>query len=163
MASLGRINTISKTSMQEERSKDPNAGVFTDTTRRIFENQYLDWSRIYSVFNNDNFSSIPHDQLAYIRIQSSEIHLIAARPPFIPTQTRWSGYSTTLILRRKFSMTTLAYFWPHSNPIFFPRLTRLDPRNNYWTVTSLMKQSPISITKMWWNHGWKTIVYFTNR
>ena len=70
MAFVGCKNTRSKTDLQE-RCKDPNAGDFTDTNGPISENQYFDWSRIYSVFYNDDFSGIPHDQSAYIGIQTS--------------------------------------------------------------------------------------------
>ena len=45
---------------------------------------YLHLSRIYWVFDNDHFSAIPQHQLAYISIKSSHLHLIAARPTFIP-------------------------------------------------------------------------------
>ena len=61
MASSARINTRLKMTMQEEMSKDPNVGVFIDTSGRISENQYLDWSRISSIFYNDDFSAIPRD------------------------------------------------------------------------------------------------------
>ena len=84
MASLAHQNTRSKTSLQEERSKDPNAGIFTDTSGRISKNVYLDWSIIYSTFNNDDLSALPNEQLTYINIKSSQLHLIAARPPFMP-------------------------------------------------------------------------------
>ena len=57
--------------LQEQRSKDPNAGIFIDTSGRVFENVYLNWPRIYLVFDNDDFSAIPRDQLAYISIKSS--------------------------------------------------------------------------------------------
>ena len=70
--------------LQEQRSKDPNVGIFTDTSGRISENLYLEWSRIYSVFDNDDFSAIPQYQLAYISIKSSQLHLNAARPAFMP-------------------------------------------------------------------------------
>ena len=45
---------------------------------------HLDCSWIYSIFDNDDFLAIPHDQPTYIRIQSLQLHLIAAKPPFMP-------------------------------------------------------------------------------
>ena len=77
-------NTRSKKALQEQRSKDPNAVIFTDTSGRILENLYLDWLRIYSTFDNDDFSAIPHEHPDYINIKSSRLHLISARPPFMP-------------------------------------------------------------------------------
>ena len=74
----------SKKALQEQRSKDPNAEMFTDTTGRISENVYVDWSRIYSIFDNNDLSAIPQDQPAYINIKSSHLHLISARPSFMP-------------------------------------------------------------------------------
>ena len=70
--------------LQEQRSKDPNAGIFTDTSGRISENVYLNWSRIYSFFDDDDFSTIPEDQLSYISIKISQLHLNASRPAFMP-------------------------------------------------------------------------------
>ena len=77
-------NTRLKTALQEQKSKGPNVVIFIDTSGRIYENLHLDWLRIYSIFDNDDFSGILHDQQDYIRIRSSQLHLIAARPPFIP-------------------------------------------------------------------------------
>ena len=65
------IETRSKMTLQEQRSKDQNAEIFTDTSGQIFENVYVDWSRIYSIFYNDDLSTIPQDQPAYINIKSS--------------------------------------------------------------------------------------------
>ena len=70
--------------LEEQRSKDPNVGIFTDTINRISENMYLDWSRIYSTLDNDDFSPLPNEQSAYINIKSSQLHLTAARQPFMP-------------------------------------------------------------------------------
>ena len=44
----------------------------------------LNWSRIYSIFDNDDLLAIPQDQLVYINIKRSHIHLIVAIPVFIP-------------------------------------------------------------------------------
>ena len=61
----------SKTTLQEQKSKDPNARIFTNTSGHVVEILHLDWSRIYSIFDNDDFSAIPHDQLAYAKIRNS--------------------------------------------------------------------------------------------
>ena len=84
MASLIPRKTRSKTALQEQRSKDPNARIFTDTSGQISKNVYLNWSRIYSVFDNDDFLAIPQDQLACISIKSSQLHPISTRPAFMP-------------------------------------------------------------------------------
>ena len=70
--------------LQEQRSKDPNVEIFTDTSGRISENIYLVWSRIYSIFNNDDLSDIPQGHSDYININSSQLHLIATRQTFMP-------------------------------------------------------------------------------
>ena len=84
MASLMPIKTRSKTVLQEQRSKDPNAETFTDTSGRVSENVNLNWSRIYSIFDNDDLLAIPQDQLVYINIKSSQLHLIVSIPVFMP-------------------------------------------------------------------------------
>ena len=160
MASLGRRNTRSKIALQEERSKDTNAGVFTDSSGRIFENQIIWTGRFFILFS---IMMISQAFLMTSRITSEfEAHRSISLPPnhhLCPTQTWWSGKFSTLTTRSEFSMTTLVFFWPRSNLIFLQRLTCFDSWNNYWTVSSLMKKSPISIMKMWWNHGWKTLDY----
>ena len=45
---------------------------------------YVEWSRIYSIFDNDDLLAIPQDQLVYINIKSSQLHLIVAIPAFMP-------------------------------------------------------------------------------
>ena len=38
-----------KTALQEQKIKDPNAGVFIDTSGYVSDSSYVDWSRIYSI------------------------------------------------------------------------------------------------------------------
>ena len=77
-------NTRSKTALIEQKIKDPNAGVFSDTSGYAFETLNLNWSRIYAIFDNDDFFFIDHDQPAYMRIRKSQLHCIVVRPPFMP-------------------------------------------------------------------------------
>ena len=77
-------NTRSKMALQEQKSKDINSGIFTNTSGCISENLHLEWSRIYSIFDNDHFSTIAHDHVTYIRIRSSQLYIISTRPPFMP-------------------------------------------------------------------------------
>ena len=77
-------NTRSKTTLEEQKNKDPNAGVFTYTSGCVSDTLYLDWSRIYTIFYNDDLSSVTHDQPTYEWIQSSQLHCIVARTRFIP-------------------------------------------------------------------------------
>ena len=60
-------------------TKDPNFGVFSDTSGRVSETYQLDWSRIYSIFDNNDLSDFQYDQHIYERIRDSDIHMIAAR------------------------------------------------------------------------------------
>ena len=74
MVSTTSKNTRLKTALQEQKNKDPNASVFTDTGVRVSNNWYLDWSRIYSIFDNDEFSSVSHEQPTYLYIHNSQLH-----------------------------------------------------------------------------------------
>ena len=58
-------NTRLKTTLEEKKNKYPNAGVFIDTSGHVFDTLYLDWSRIYAIFDNDDLSSVTHDHLDY--------------------------------------------------------------------------------------------------
>ena len=77
-------NTRSKTTLNEEKRKDPNVGIFADTSGRVSKTLHLDLSIIYAIFDNDDFSSISHDQSTYSSISKSQLHFIASRPPFMP-------------------------------------------------------------------------------
>ena len=66
-------NTRSKSALQDLKNKDPNASVFTDTSGYVSESLIIEWSRIYTIFDNDDLSSIDHDQLAYLQISNSQI------------------------------------------------------------------------------------------
>ena len=130
MTSPARINIRSKTALQEQKSKYPNVEIFTDTSGRISENLHLDWSRIYSIFDNDNFLAILHDQLAYIKIQSSQLHLIASRPLFMPyiDPVKWAldHVNPKDCVFHDHIGTFVASFHPN----IFPRLMHLDLLNN---------------------------------
>ena len=65
------MKTRSKTALQEQKRKDPNAGISTHTNGHFAETLLLDWSRIYSIFDNDVFSAIPHYQPSYAKNRSS--------------------------------------------------------------------------------------------
>ena len=65
-------------------TKDPNFGFFSDTSGRFTEIYQIDWSRIYSIFYNDDLSDIQNDQSAYQKIRDSSLHVIAAIPPILP-------------------------------------------------------------------------------
>ena len=77
-------NTRSKIALNEQKSKDPNVGIFSDTSGRVSETLHMDWSKIYLIFDNDEFSAITHDQQAFVNINKSQLHCIAARPPSMP-------------------------------------------------------------------------------
>ena len=84
MVSTTSRSTGSKITLHEQKRKDPNAGVFIDTSGHVSETLHLDWSWIYAIFDNDDFSTIPHDQPTYARIQSSHLHHITSQHPFMP-------------------------------------------------------------------------------
>ena len=46
-------------------TKDPNFGIFSDTSGRVSETYEVYWSRIYSIFYNNDLSDIQNDQSAY--------------------------------------------------------------------------------------------------
>ena len=60
-----------KIALNEQKSKDPNAGIFSDTNKWESETYYLDWSQIYAIFNNDDFYTISNDQSVYTNIIKS--------------------------------------------------------------------------------------------
>ena len=72
-------------------TKVPNFGVFSDTSVQVTETYQLDWSRVYSFFDNNDLSYFQGDQLIYERIRDSGLHIIAARPVFLPYNdaVRW--------------------------------------------------------------------------
>ena len=70
--------------MNEKKRKDPNADIFSDTSGWVLETFYVDWSKIYAIFDNSDFFAITHDQLVYAKISNSYLHRIAARSPFMP-------------------------------------------------------------------------------
>ena len=82
LSSMSR-NTRSKTTLNEQKNKDPNSGIFSNTNGRVSETYHLDWSRIYSIFYNDDFSGIQHDHPDIINISKSQIHAITSRPSFM--------------------------------------------------------------------------------
>ena len=120
-------NTRSKTSPEEKKNKDPNTNVFTDTSGSLFDTLYLDWSRICTIFYNDDLSSITHDQSTYERIHSSQLHYIVARPPCMPYTgpVKWAlDYENPKELSFKNNThTPIALF--HSD--VFPRAYALGP------------------------------------
>ena len=65
-------------------TKDPNFGIFSDTSGRVSGTYQVDWSRIYSIFSNDDLFDIPNDWPAYQKIKDFGIHSIASRPSILP-------------------------------------------------------------------------------
>ena len=72
-------------------TKDPNFGIFSYTSGRITDTYQIEWPRVYAIFDNDKFSDIQDNQLAYERIRDSGLHSVAARPAILPTMTRSNG------------------------------------------------------------------------
>ena len=64
-------------------TKDPNFGIFSDTSGRINETYQIEWSRVYEIFDNDKFSDIQDNQLAYERIKDFGLHSLTARPAIL--------------------------------------------------------------------------------
>ena len=66
-------------------TKDPNFGIFLDTSGRIDTDTYkIEWPRVYAIFDNDDFSDIQDNQLAYQTIRDSGLHSITARTAILP-------------------------------------------------------------------------------
>ena len=80
MSWITRLKNIQKDML----TKDPNFGIFSNTSGKVTETYQIDWSRIYSIFDNDDFSDIQEDRSAYQRIKDSGIHAIVARPVILP-------------------------------------------------------------------------------
>ena len=65
-------------------TKDSKFGIFSDTSGRITETYQIEGSRVYEIFDNDKFSDIQDNQLAYKRIKDFGLHSLAARPVILP-------------------------------------------------------------------------------
>ena len=77
-------STCCKNMEKDMFTKDSNFGISSDTNGRITEAYQLEWSRVYEIFDNDKFSDIQDNQLAYERIRDSGLHSLAARPTILP-------------------------------------------------------------------------------
>ena len=76
--------TRSKNLQKYMFTKDPNFGVFSDTSSRVTQTYHLDWSQVYSIFDNNDLSDFQSDQIVYERIRDSGLHMIASRPAILP-------------------------------------------------------------------------------
>ena len=83
--------TKSKNLQKDMFTKDPNFGVFSATSSRVTETYHLDWSGVYSIFDNNDLSYFQSDQKVYERIRDSSLHMIAARSAILPYNdaVRW--------------------------------------------------------------------------
>ena len=80
---MARI-TCCKGIQKDILTNDPNFGVFLDTSGRITYTFEIEWPRVYAIFDNDEFSDIQNNPLAYQRIRDSWLHSIASRPSILP-------------------------------------------------------------------------------
>ena len=48
--------TRSKNLQKDMFTKDPNFGVFSNISGKVYETYQLDWSRVYSIFDNNELS-----------------------------------------------------------------------------------------------------------
>ena len=76
--------TCCKGLQKDMLTKDPKFGIFSDTSGRIIDSYHIEWPRLYAIFDNDDFSDIQDNQLAYQRIRDSGLHSIVARPAILP-------------------------------------------------------------------------------
>ena len=83
--------TQCKNLQKDMLTKDLNFSVFFDTSGRVSETYQLDWSRVYSIFDNNDLLDFQDDQLIYEKIRDFGIHMIAARPVVLPYNdaVRW--------------------------------------------------------------------------
>ena len=65
-------------------TKDPNFGIFLDTSGRITDTYQIEWPRVYAIFDNDESFDIQNNPLAYQRIRDSWLHSIASRSSILP-------------------------------------------------------------------------------
>ena len=80
MSQITRCKNLQK----DMPTKDPNFGIFFDTSGRVSEIYQVDWSKIYSIFDKDDLSDIERNYLTYQKIRDSGIHSIAARIAILP-------------------------------------------------------------------------------
>ena len=77
-------NTRYKTALNKKNAKDPDFGILSNTIGCVSKAYHLDYSRIYSIFYSDFFTTIQHGQSSFINISKSQIHAIVSRPTFMP-------------------------------------------------------------------------------
>ena len=65
--------TRCKSTHKDMLTKDPNFEFFSDTSGRVTETYQIDWSRIYSIFDNDEFLGIQHNQPYFVNQASLNI------------------------------------------------------------------------------------------
>ena len=61
-----------------------NFGVFSDTNSQVTETYHLDWSRVYSIFDNNDLSYFQSDKIVYEIIRDSNLHMIVAKLTILP-------------------------------------------------------------------------------
>ena len=135
-------NSISKMALQEKKIKDPNAGVFTDMSGYVSDSSYVDQSIIYAIFDNDDFSYVAHDHPFYMYIHNSQLHCVAARPPFMPyiDPVKWELDHVDLNQRMFHDIDNVSIASFHPN--VFPRAYALTTHKQLFSL----KPSPNSIT-----------------
>ena len=80
---MARI-TCCKGIQKDILTKDANFGVFLETSGRITDTFKIEWPRVYAIFDNDEFSDIQNNPLAYQIIRDSWLHSIASRHAILP-------------------------------------------------------------------------------
>ena len=119
--------TCSKNLQKDMFPRDPNFGVFSDTYGQVSETYPLDWSQVYSIFNNNNLSDFHSNQLVYEKIRDSGLHMIAARPVILPYNdaVRWIKDHTNL--KYHSFNTSIGKQLANSFPKTFARIYALKP------------------------------------
>ena len=74
----------SKNLLDDLKSRDPNVRVYTDTKGDVTETFTLDWSRIYSIFDNDDLLEVENHSHDFQNIAQPQIHVIVSHPPIMP-------------------------------------------------------------------------------
>ena len=87
MARITRCKNLQKDML----TKDPKFGIFSDTSGRITDTYKIEWPRVYAIFDNDDFSDIQNNQLAYQRMRDLDFTLSLLDVLFSPVMTQSNG------------------------------------------------------------------------
>ena len=72
--------TISKDHVDDLKMRDPNFSFYFDIDAWVFDTLCLEWARIYTIFDNDEFYELNDEASIYQNISNPQFQAKATRP-----------------------------------------------------------------------------------